>query len=60
MKVHHPSKRCQFPDLFDYAAEQERRGADHRVRWVARRCGVSLATAATLASNAGLFDREDR
>jgi hypothetical protein len=59
MKVHHPSKRFQVPDLFDWAAEQERRGADHRVRWVAQHCSVSLATAATLALNAGLFNRED-
>jgi len=59
-KIHNPSKRYQPPTLFDWANEKERRGADHRVRWVAKRCGVSLATAATLASNAGLFDREDR
>ena len=59
MKLHHKTKRCQLP-LFDWAAQQERRGADARVRWVARHCRVSLAVAATLAANAGLFNREDR
>jgi hypothetical protein len=51
-KLHHPKKRCQLPDLFDWAAEQDRRVADHRVWWVSRHCRVSLATAATLVANA--------
>lgn len=60
MKLHHPKPRYQHPDLFDWASDQERRGADPRVRWIARRCRVSLATAATLLVNAGFSRREDR
>ena len=26
-KLHHPKKHCQLPDLFDWAAEQDRRVA---------------------------------
>jgi hypothetical protein len=58
MKVHHPSKSGQLPDLFDWNSEMERRPVDHRTRWVARRCRVSLATAATLVAIAGFSNRE--
>ena len=58
MKIHHPPKSCQLPDLFDWASEMERRSVDHRTRWVARHCRVSLATAATLIENAGFSNRE--
>ena len=58
--LHHSPKSCQFPDLFDWASERGRRAVDHRVRWVARHCRVSLATAATLAVNAGFSNRDGR
>ncbi len=57
MKVHHPPKRCQLPDLFEWATEKEFRSADPRTRWVARHCRVSLATAATLVAIAGFSNR---
>ena len=60
MKIYHPPKSYQLPDLFDWASEMERHAVDHRTRWVARRCRVSLATAATLIENAGFSKRERR
>jgi hypothetical protein len=59
MKISHSKEYHQLPERLD-RRDQHDLGADHRVRWVARRCRVSLATAATLAANAGLFSREDR
>jgi hypothetical protein len=59
MKLHHPKKRYQSPDLFDWLADQDRRVASHTVRWVARRCRVPIATAETIVSNAGFFKGED-
>ncbi len=56
--LHCKARRCQYPDLFDWLAEQDRSVADHRIRWVARRCRVSLATAETIAANAGLSNGE--
>jgi hypothetical protein len=53
MTLHHKAKRHQLPDLFDWIAEQDRRVADHRVRWVSRRCRVSLAAADVIIANAG-------
>jgi len=58
MKLHRPKARYQQPDLFEWAADEERRDADPRVRWIARHCRVSLATAATLLVNAGFSNRE--
>jgi hypothetical protein len=58
MKLHHKANYCQLPDLFDWVAELDRRAADHRVRWLARHCRVSLATAATLATLAGFSNKE--
>jgi hypothetical protein len=60
MKVHHPPKSCQLPDLFDWAANRDICVSDHRVRWVARRCRVSPATAETIIANAGFSDGERR
>jgi hypothetical protein len=58
-RIYHKSRRQHYrPDLFDWAREVERRSAGHQIRWVARHCRVSLATAATLAANAGLSNRE--
>lgn len=60
MKLHHKAKLCQLPDLFDWVVEQDRRVADHRVRWVARRCRVPFATAEAIIANAGFSDGERR
>jgi hypothetical protein len=59
-KLHHPKRHYQLPDLFDWVAEQDRRVADHRVRWVSRRCRVPFATAETIIANAGFCDGERR
>lgn len=59
MKVNY-SKKCRHLPVELDRPDQVGAGVDHRLRWVARRCRVSLATAATLAANAGLFSREDR
>src|ERR1035437_1672679 len=58
MTLHHKAKRCQLPDLFDWVTERDSRVADHRVRWVARRCRVPFATAETIIANAGFSDGE--
>jgi hypothetical protein len=60
MKVLHPKIIHQLFIHHDQVRQHDLGVADHRVRWVARRCRVSLATATTLAVIAGLFDREDR
>jgi hypothetical protein len=59
---HLPHSRTQlhFPDLFDWAANRDICVSDHRVRWVARRCRVSLAAAETIIANAGFSDGEPR
>lgn len=57
MKIAHSKENHHLPLVLD---RHDALGADHRVRWVARRCRVSLATAATLAANAGLSSREER
>lgn len=59
MKISHSREYFHLPERLDWR-EQHGFGVDHRIRWVARRCRVSLATAATLAANAGLLSREDR
>lgn len=52
-------RQHHFPDLFDCAASRHSISApDFRVRWVASRCRVSLATAETIISNAGFSDGE--
>jgi hypothetical protein len=56
--VSHPQKRFHLPDQFDWAANQDICVSDHRVRWVARRCRVSLAAAGTIIANAGFSDGE--
>jgi hypothetical protein len=50
--ISHRRNRLQTPDLFDWAASRDICLADHRVRWVASRCRVSLATAETIIANA--------
>ena len=56
----HPHKKLKFPDLFVGAANRSITFPDFRVRWVARRCRVSLATAETIIANAGFSDGEPR
>ena len=51
-------RKLHFPDLFDWAASRENCVPDHRTRWVASRCRVSLATAETIITNAGFSDGE--
>jgi hypothetical protein len=60
MTLHHSTRRCQLPDLFDWLAEPNRRIDSHAVRWVARRCRVSLATARTIADNADIGGERSR
>jgi hypothetical protein len=61
MKNLPPSRRqIHFPDLFDLAANRPISVPDFRVRWVAGRCRVSLATAETIIANAGFSDGERR
>jgi hypothetical protein len=61
MKTIPPSRRkLHFPDLFDWAATRAIPVHDYRVRWVASRCRVSLATAETIIANAGFSDAERR
>jgi hypothetical protein len=60
MRIYHSVKQRHLPDLFDWASEMERRSASHQVRWTARHCRVSLATAATLITLVGFSNnRED-
>jgi hypothetical protein len=49
-------KQLHLPDLFDWAAARAIPVYDYRVRWVASRCKVSLATAETIIANAGFSD----
>jgi hypothetical protein len=58
--LHHQSRNCHLPDLFDWVAQRDRWIADHRVRWVARRCRVPFETAETIIANAGFSDGERR
>jgi hypothetical protein len=56
----HSRRQLHFPDLFDWAATRALPDHDYRVRWVASRCRVSLATAETIIANAGFSDAERR
>jgi hypothetical protein len=56
----HSRRQLHFPDLFDWAANRTGSFPDYRVRWVASRCRVSLATAETIIANAGFADGERR
>ena len=57
-RLTHPRKKRHMPDLFDWAASRSIPVRDYRTRWVARRCRVSLETAATIIGNAGFSDSE--
>jgi hypothetical protein len=57
MTLHHQTKRCQLPDLFDWLAEQDRHIDNHAVRWIADRYRVSPATAWTVAELSGIGGR---
>lgn len=54
------NRQLHSPDLSDWAARRDVYVYDHRVRWVARRCRVPLATAETIIANAGFSDGERR
>jgi hypothetical protein len=56
----HFRRQFHFPDLFDWHPSRSLPAHDYRVRWVASRCRVSLATAVTIIANAGFSDRERR
>ena len=56
----HSGRKFHLPDLFDWAGNQDICVSDHRVRWVAHRCRVSLATAETIIANAGFSSGERR
>jgi hypothetical protein len=56
----HSRRQLHCPDLFDWAANRAITFPDYRVRWVASRCRVSLATAETIIANAGFSDGERR
>jgi hypothetical protein len=58
MKLHHPSKRCQLPDLIDRPTHQDFCTADYRLRLIASRFRVSLSTAETIITNAGFSNGE--
>ena len=60
MKLHHPPKKCQLPDLFDRIPDQAFCTEDYRRRLIAGRCRVSLAIAETIIANAGFSDGERR
>jgi hypothetical protein len=60
VNLHHPRKRFQHPDLFDWLAEQDCRVADSTVRWVSCRGRVPLSTAQTIAELAGFKTWERR
>lgn len=59
-QVPHSRRKLHLPDLFDWAASRAAPLRDYRVRWVASRCRVSLATAETIIANAGFSDGERR
>jgi hypothetical protein len=56
----HTRRQLHFPDLFEWAANRDGSIPDYRVRWVASRCRVSLATAEAIIANAGFSDGERR
>jgi hypothetical protein len=60
MTLHHPPQKCQLPGLPDRLARPDFRTKDYRLRLIACRCRVSLATAETIISNAGFSDGERR
>jgi hypothetical protein len=53
--VPHSRRQLHFPDLFDWATNRASSFPDYRVRWVASRCRVSLATAETIIAKRGLL-----
>lgn len=53
-------KQLQLPDLPDQTNSGATALRDFRVRWVASRCRVSLATANAIIANAGFSDGERR
>lgn len=55
MRLRHLRRRFQHPDLFEWAAEQERLPIDLKVAWIARRCRVSQKIAFVIAEHAGLL-----
>jgi hypothetical protein len=57
MKLHHIAKRRQLPD---WLVEKDCRVVDHRVLWIARRCGVSISAARTIFELAAFSDGERR
>jgi hypothetical protein len=56
----HSQRQLHVPDLFDWAANGAISVPDFRIRWVASRCRVSLATAETIIANAGFAEGERR
>jgi hypothetical protein len=58
MKLYHPSKPRQLPDLLDRFAHQDFCTADYRLRLIADRYRLSLATAGTIIANGGFSDGE--
>jgi len=58
MNLYHRSKRCQLPDLIDRFGHQDFCIADYRLRLIADRYRVSLATAGTIIANAGFSNGE--
>lgn len=59
-RLPYSGRQLHFPDLFDWAASRAIPANDYRIRWVASRCRVSLATAETIVANAGFSDGERR
>lgn len=51
-------RKIYCPDLFDWAAAQESLITEHRVRWVAAKYRLPLATAQTIAAH--VFFHGDR
>ena len=59
-RLPHSRRQLHFPDLFDFAENRSIPVSDFRVRWVASRCRVTLATAETIIANAGFSNGERR
>ena len=56
----HSLKQIHFPASSDWPTSGAITLSDFRVRWVATRCHVSLATAETIVANAGFADGDRR